>query len=109
MYSTLLKQVKIFCEHLGVTYLHCRVIGDGKKNRKINLSPENCAEIKLKPTENAYFLPQQTVGYTDNQVTGIFTLFIDIDTEPIDRNYKIEPNFLSIRSDQKAAQIFWVS
>jgi hypothetical protein len=107
MYSTLLKQVKIFCEHLGVTYLHCRVIGDGKKNRKINLSPENCAAIKLKPTENAYFLPQQTVGYTDNQVTGIFTLFIDIDTEPIDRNYKIEPNFLSIRSDQKAAQIFW--
>ena len=104
-FSYFSQQVKFFCEHLDTKNLRCKALSD-RGARDFLVTPTSVLP-QVTPSENIYFLPQISNGYKDSDITGLVTLFIDIDTPPIHREFTVEPNCTVTRSDGDAMQAFW--
>lgn len=108
-------QVKLFCEHLGQSYLAGFIIESQKKwgsNTSVQLDENSHQRITLGDSQNLYFVPQVCEQYgKEDCVKAITTLFVDLDEVPEDWGLNFEetqvPNLVIRRSDNRAYQWFY--
>lgn len=111
-------QVKLFCEHLGQSYLAGFIIGPkGSKGNRTGFitSTDYCCFDQVQENENLYFVPQVCEQYgKEDCVKAITTLFVDLDEtseapnfDNPDLYYDTVPNLVISRSDGRAYQWFY--